>query len=124
MTPNEATPGEQDVQAVEQRLAALYGDLAPAQQTVLATIVAAGLDRLTRADDDTSGYSLYMPAPYETLKLELEHVWRQADRLGALGEPPTLERQGRGGVLQPLVEFFRRRPAAMPQTEPAGGAPA
>ena len=123
MTWSDQTPGEQDVQAVEQRLAALYGDLAPAQQTVLATIVAAGLDRLTRADD-TSGYSLYMPAPYETLKLELEHVWRQADRLGALGEPPTPERAGRGGVLQPLVEFFRRRPAAVSRAEPAGGAPA
>ena len=97
---------------------------AGATSAVLATIVAAGLDRLSRADDDTSGYSLYMPAPYETLKLELEHVWRQADRLGALGEPPTPERQGRGSVLQPVVEFFRRRPAVVSRPEPAGGAPA
>ena len=124
MTWSDQTPGEQDVQAVEQRLAALYGDLAPAQQTVLATIVAGGLDQLSRADDDTSGYHLNREAHYAAQKLELERAWRQADRLGALGEPSTPEREGRGSVLQPLVEFFRRQPAAVPRAGPAGGAPA
>jgi len=124
MMPSDAPPGERDVQEVEARLAALYGDLTPAQQTVLATIVAAGLDRRGHADGDTSGFAFDPDTRYQAEKLELERAWRQADQRGALGEPVAARRVGRRGVLQPLVEFFRRQPMAAPYAGAEGSAPA
>ena len=116
-------PSEQDVQAVEEHLAALAADLPAPQQAVLATLVAAGLDAL-RADD-TRGNAVPDPLIYyRTRRLELQQVWRRADQLGPqvrdqqLAEPPRQEHR----LFQPLVEFFRRTRTAPPQTRPAGDA--
>ncbi len=71
-------PSEQDVQAVEEHLAALAAELPAPQQAVLATLVAAGLDAL-RADD-TRGNVVSDPLIYyRTRRLELQQVWRRAD---------------------------------------------
>jgi len=116
-------PSEQDVQAVEARLAAVYADLPAAQQVVLGTVIAAGVEMLAGAD--TRGYSLDMESLYQARLLELEQTWRRADAQGhhdrtrELAEATTSERRS---VFQPLLAVFRRAPAGQPQ--PSGGAPA
>src|SRR5262245_41775990 len=50
------TPTENDVMAVQDKLAELYATLPPAQQEVLDTILAAGMSLV--GDDDTSGFIL------------------------------------------------------------------
>ena len=115
-------PSEQDVEAVEARLAAVYAALPPAQQAVLGTVIAAGVETLAGAD--TRGYS-DVESLYQARLLELEQVWRRADAQGhhdrtrALAEPTTRERRS---LFQPLQALFRRAPAGQPQ--PSGGAPA
>ena len=123
-TQERGIPGEEDVQALEQRLAALYCELPPGEQAALETIMAAALQSLDTAGHDTAGYVYDVDTLYQSRRLELQQAWRQADRRGPLGSPPAAEGGARGGILQPLVEFFRRAGAAQPQQRPAGQAPA
>ena len=126
MTTNQTSvPGDADVQALEQRLAALYAELPHGQQAALEMLLAAGLQTLDTGDNDTAGYSLHeLDGVYQARRLEMQRAWRQADRLGALGDPPERAGGAGRGVLQPVIEFFRRAGAAQPQQRPAGEAPA
>jgi hypothetical protein len=67
-------PSEQDIVAVEARLAAVYAALPPAQQAVVATVIAAGVETLAGAD--TRGYT-DVAALYQVRMQELEQIWRQ-----------------------------------------------
>ena len=116
-------PSELDLQAVETRLAALYADLPAAQQAVLGTVIAAGVEALAGAD--THGYFFDLETRYQAQRQELEQAWRQADAQGhhdrtrELAEATTGEPRS---VFRPLWALFRRVPAGQPQ--PSGGAPA
>ena len=113
-------PGEADVTALEGQLAALYAGLPDGQRAVLETILAAGLDRLDTAGDDTGGYSYDVETLFQARKLELQRAWAEADRRGALG--PL--RDGAGGAgrspLEPVLAFFRRATAAPVRARPVG----
>ena len=125
MTTHEtAIPSEQDVAAVEGRLAALYAELPRSQRAVLETVVAAGLHTLAAAEDDTSGYSMDVELLYEARRQELQRAWAETDRRGALGPVPQSEGTPQPLLLTPVLAFFRRTAAARPGTQPAGGAPA
>ena len=104
MTTNQmAMPGEADVQALEQRLAALYSELPPGQQAALGTIIAAGLQSLDTMDNDTAGYIYDVDALYQARRMEIERAWQQAERRAALGDPPETAGGGGRGVLQPVL---------------------
>ena len=123
MTMHERTiPSEADIAAVEGQLAALYARLPGEQRAVLETILAAGLDRLDVSDDDTGGYIFDADTHFEARKLELRQAWAEADRRGALGEPPSGGAQGRS-VLEPMLAFFRRASATPVQPRTAGQSP-
>lgn len=113
--------GEQDLEAVEDRLAALYAGLPVGQQIVMERIVLAGVDALAA---DTGGY-WDLDTHYQAQRLELQRAWRQADqhgrrdREGQVAEARTEERRR---IFQPLADLFRRAPAA--QAPSSGGAPA
>ena len=125
MTTHEVSiPSEQDVAAVEGRLAALYAELPSGQRAVLETVVAAGLQQLSAAEDDTSGYSMDVDLLYEARRQELQRAWDAADRRGALGPVPQTEGTSQTSLLAPVLAFFRRTAAARPETQQAGGAPA
>jgi len=115
-------PSEQDLQTVEARLAAIYAELPPPQQTVLATVIAAGVETLAGAE--TRGY-FDMESLYQARLQELEQVWRRADAQGHHDRTHELAeatpRESRA-VFAPLQAFFRRRATGQPQ--PSGGAPA
>ena len=115
-------PSEQDVQAVEARLATLYADLPAAQQAVLGTVIAAGVETLAGAD--TRGY-YDVEALYHARLLELEQAWRRADAQGPHARDRELAEATTGeprAVFGPLQALFRRAQAGQPQ--PSGGAPA
>ena len=124
MTHEAGIPSEQDVAAVEGRLAALYAELPSGQRAVLETVVAAGLHTLAAAEDDTSGYSMDVELLYEARRQELQRAWDEADRRGALGPVPQAEGTSQPSLLTPVLAFFRRTAAARPQAQPTGGAPA
>ena len=125
MTTHETTiPGEADIAAVEGQLAALYARLPGGQRAVLETILAAGLDRLDVADDDTGGYMHDVESLFQARKLEMQRTWAEADRRGALGPLPDAEGGPGRSVLEPVLAFFRRAAAAPAQTRAAGQAPA
>jgi hypothetical protein len=116
-------PSEQDIAAVEARLAAVYATLPPAQQTVVATVIAAGVETLAGAE--TRGY-YDVEALYQARLLELEQVWQRADAQGhhdRTQELATATTPESRTVLGPLRAVFRRL-AAADQPRPAGGAPA
>ena len=116
-------PGEADVAAVEGRLAALYASLPDGQRAVLETILAAGLDRLDTAGDDTGGYSYDVETLFQARKLELQRAWADADRRGALGPLPDAGRGSGRSALEPVLAFFRRATAAPARPRPVGGSP-
>ena len=125
MTTHEAgIPSEQDVAAVEGRLAGLYAELPAGQRAVLETIVAAGLQSLAAAEDDTSGYVMPEELLYAARREELRRAWDETDRREALGAVPRAAGTSGTSVLAPVLAFFRRAAAAQPGTQPAGGAPA
>lgn len=116
-------PTESDVTAVEQRLAALYEELSPAQQAVLDEIIAAGLTIATAGD--TQGFSfgmhpveleMFARARVDEIKDDFRRV--NAGRDVATGSPGPRERWN----LRPLLEWFRRAPA--PQPGAPGSTPA
>ncbi len=125
MTTHEASiPSEQDIAVVEGRLAALYAELPGGQRAVLETVVAAGLQQLSAAEDDTSGYSMEVELLYEARRQELQRAWDEADRQGALGPVPQAEGTSQPSLLAPVLALFRRTATARSETQPAGGAPA
>lgn len=114
--------GERDLEAVEDRLAALYADLPAAQQAVLERIILAGVDALASAD--TSGYS-ELDTHYEAQRMALQRAWRTADQRGPHDRAAQLAEAAqtpRRRVFQPLAGFFRRAPAVPAPT--SGSAPA
>jgi hypothetical protein len=117
-------PSEADIAAVEGQLAALHARLSDEQRAVLETIVAAGLDRLDAAEDDTGGYLHDIQGLFEARQVEIRRAWAEADRRGALGPLP----EGQGGtgrsVLEPVLAFFRRATAAPARPQAAGQSPA
>ena len=118
-------PSERDVIAVEQRLAALYEELPPAQQAVLDTIIAAGLTVTTAGD--TSGYSFGMhPVELEMVaRARIEEIREDFQRVNAGRDVPTDAAAPRPRWnLRPLLEWFRRAPAAQPQAGTPGSTPA
>ena len=117
-------PSEADVAAVEGQLATLYGSLPEGQRAVLETVIAAGLDRLDTAGDDTGGYVFDADTIFEARKLELRHAWAAADRLGPLGDPPRAERGSGTSVLEPVWALFRRATAAPATSRAVGESPA
>lgn len=83
MSTNEAAiPSERDIDAVEERLVALWEQLSPAEQTVLDMIVGAGLTAM--AADDTAAFSMVMHNPemardyIRTRTAELHAEYRKA----------------------------------------------
>ena len=124
MTHEAGIPSEQDVAAVEGRLAALYAELPSGQRAVLETVVAAGLQQLSAAEDDTSGYSMDVELLYEARRQELQRAWAETDRRGALGPVPQSEGTSQPSLLAPALAFFRRTATARPGAQRAGGAPA
>ncbi len=124
MTHEAGIPSEQDVAAVEGRLAALYAELPSGQRAVLETVVAAGLQTLAAAEDDTSGYSMEVELLFAAQRQELQRAWDEADRRGALGPVPQTEGTPQPSLLTPVLAFFRRTATARSETQPAGGAPA
>jgi hypothetical protein len=116
-------PSEQDIAAVEARLAAVYATVPPAQQAAVPPVIAAGVETLAGAD--TRGYT-DVGALYQIRMQELEQIWRQADAQGHHARTHDLatatSRESRT-VFGPLRAVFRRL-AAADQPRPAGGAPA
>ncbi len=123
MTHEAGIPSEQDVAAVEGRLAALYAELPMGQRTVLETVLAAGLHTLA-AEDDTSGYSMEVELLFAAQRQELQRAWDEADRRGALGPVPQTEGTPQPSLLAPVLALFRRTATARSEAQPAGGAPA
>jgi hypothetical protein len=114
------SPSEQDLQAVEAQLAALYAALPPTQQGVVATVIAAGVETLAGAE--TRGY-YDVEALYAARRLELEQVWQRADAQGhhdRTHELATATTRESRTVFGPLRAFFQRL-AATDQPRPAGG---
>src|SRR3712207_3868231 len=101
-TEHSPMPSEQDLQAVEARLAAVYAELPPAQRAVLGAVIAAGVETLASAD--TRGY-YDIESLYQARLLELEQAWRRADARGhrdrtrELAEPTTGEPRSLFGPL-------------------------
>ena len=116
----QSIPSENDIQAVEERLATLYAELSPAQQEILETIIAAGLT-LT-STDDTAGYSMLSSYEMEHLArsrmAELREDFRRANFQQE--ETGASDEAGPRWNLGPLLEWFRRAPAA--QQRPGGAA--
>jgi hypothetical protein len=117
-------PSEADIAVVEGQLAALHARLSGEQRAVLETIVAAGLDRLDVADDDTGGYLHDIEGLFEARQVEIRRAWAEADRRGALGPLPESEGGSRPSVLEPVLAFFRRATATPARPRAAGEAPA
>lgn len=106
-------PTERDLMVVQERLADLYASLTPAQQTVLDTIMAAGLSFFD--EDDTAGFILTadptaMESHMRTRVSELQESWRSAN--SSTDQQP--EAHHRRWNLKPLIEWFNR-----PQPRPA-----
>ena len=115
-------PDENDVAVVEERLSTLYNELTPAQQAVLETVLITGLAVVERAGHDTAGYynMAETEGMYQAKRSELQQAWRHADRSHWTSPTTAGSRQPR--VLRPVLDWFRRAPAAQPQlrTEPGG----
>jgi hypothetical protein len=117
-------PSETDIAAVEGKLATVYVSLPGEQRAVLATLIAAGLDRLDVSDDDTGGYLHDIEGLFQARKLELQRAWAVADRRGALGPLPDAEGGSGRSVLAPVLAFFRRATATPSQPRAADQSPA
>lgn len=119
-TDSAIVPVDGDVIEVERRLAALWTELTPAQQAVLDALIAAGL--AVTSPNDTGGFSLTMSPPeldaFRTARTEaLQRDWQRANTKADAAAPP------RRWDLRPLLEWFRRAPAAAPQPRTEGGSP-
>lgn len=89
-------PSDHDVIVVESRLATLYSELSPEQQTLLDTIIATGLTIMV-SEGDTRGF-------FENPEIlqSLAHFKVSDLAHDVPGQPQ------RGWNLTPVLEFFRR----------------
>ena len=118
-------PNERDVRAVEERLAALYAALPPAQQMVLEAIIDTGLTVVT-ATSDTAGYMDFSNpvAMEEYVRYKTTQLREEARRARVLADTRAgASGSGRRWHLAPLLDWFGRAPAPQPQTGAPGTAP-
>ena len=119
-----STPSERDIAAVEGHLAALYADLPPEQRAVLETVIAAGLEQLEAAGNDTTGFGVGVEALFQGARIiEIQRAWTEAAPADA-GDAATQPGGTRASVLAPVLAVFRRVTAAPAQPRPAGESPA
>ena len=112
-------PGQADVRMVEERLAAVWHELSPAQQAVLDAIIGAGLAVASGAD--TAGFLRPLASPeamdeYVRTRSAALHDDRRA-RFSSTGSPDERVRWD----LAPLVDWLRRASGVEPGLRPQGG---
>ena len=120
----DAVPAESDILAVEQRLAALWSELPPAQQAVLDSVIASGLCAISMAAD-TSGFVSQLTNPMaveEYIRSRTAELREDARRahMARDAEPGPRRRWN----LSPLLDWLRRAAPTDQRLRPQGGSPA
>lgn len=102
-------PSGKDVSVVQERLADLYAELTPAQQSVLDLILAAGIS-VADIGEDTGGFGM-LDSPY-TLDSYMRHHVADLHESNREAKQHGLGKASEGGAprwdLRHLVEWFNR----------------
>ena len=111
--------GQADVRVVEERLAALWQELSPAQQALLDAIIGAGL--AVAGGAETAGYlgPLASPEAMDEYVRTRSATLRDGQHAGSRSSGSTED--GRRWDLAPLVDWLRRATGVESGLRPQGG---